>query len=212
MKLQLYNPEFFQGNLKMKNYFEGWYFKHVSRELNHVWSFIPGISLNSKDAHAFIQVINGNTSATNYISYPLSDFIWDKNSFFIKIGDSVFSENYIDLNLISENIRIKGRLDYFNIVKYPKSLFSPGIMGWYSFVPFMECKHGICSVLHDLSGELEINDVLVNFREGKGYIEKDWGTSFPEAWLWIQANNFITRESPAIRREIEQELRQEFDK
>lgn len=29
---------------------------------------------------------------------------------------------------------------------------------------------------------------------------------------WIKVNDFITKESPAIRREIEQELRQEFDK
>ncbi|GJL70497.1 MAG: hypothetical protein NPIRA06_31320 [Nitrospirales bacterium] len=28
---------------------------------------------------------------------------------------------------------------------------------------------------------------------------------------WIEVNSFITKESPAIRREIEQELRQEFD-
>ncbi|MFC2081108.1 tocopherol cyclase family protein [Bacteroidota bacterium] len=21
-------------------------------------------------------------------------------------------------------------------------------------------------------------------------MEKDWGTSFPEAWIWLQCNNF----------------------
>jgi hypothetical protein len=25
---------------------------------------------------------------------------------------------------------------------------------------------------------------------GEGYIEKDWGTSFPESWIWLQANHF----------------------
>ena len=35
---------------------------------------------------------------------------------------------------------------------YPGTIFSPGIMGWYSFVPFMECKHGIVSINHDLTG------------------------------------------------------------
>jgi hypothetical protein len=63
-------------------------------------------------------------------------------------------------------------------------------MGWYSFVPFMECNHGIVSVIHDLTGKLSLNGNEIDFNNGKGYIEKDWGTSFPEAWIWIQSNNF----------------------
>ena len=68
-------------------------------------------------------------------------------------------------------------------------------MGWYSFVPFMECKHGIVSVNHDLKGSVIVNGNEIDFNNGKGYIEKDWGTSFPEAWLWMQANNFENRNS-----------------
>jgi hypothetical protein len=63
-------------------------------------------------------------------------------------------------------------------------------MGWYSFVPFMECNHGIVSVIHDLFGEISINGNVIDYNNGKGYIEKDWGVSFPEAWIWIQSNNF----------------------
>jgi hypothetical protein len=63
-------------------------------------------------------------------------------------------------------------------------------MGWYSFVPFMECKHGIASVLHQLSGKLELNGTAFDFSGGKGYIEKDWGTSFPESWIWLHCNTF----------------------
>ena len=46
MNFRIYKPEVFQGNLKRKKYFEGWYFKHVSKDLKNVWSFIPGISLS----------------------------------------------------------------------------------------------------------------------------------------------------------------------
>ncbi|MBE3085844.1 MAG: hypothetical protein IMZ64_06470 [Bacteroidetes bacterium] len=190
MNLLIYRPEIFQGNLKKKNYFEGWYFKHVSLDLNHVWSFIPGVSLTDNGHHAFIQVINGINGETEYIRYPLDEFTWDRKCLYLKIGSSVFTEKYIDLKIENEKLKVSGHIDYENIVKYPKSLFSPGIMGWYSFVPFMECKHGIVSVNHDLSGGIKINENHIDFNGGKGYIEKDWGTSFPEAWLWIQANNF----------------------
>jgi tocopherol cyclase len=188
--LRVYNPELFQGNLEKKNYFEGWYFKHVSRDLDNVWSFIPGISLNANDPHCFIQVINGLTGETQYITYPVDKFRWDNKTLYLHVGDSVFTDKYIDLKIENEVLNVSGRIDYSNTIPYPKSLFSPGIMGWYSFIPFMECKHGIVSVNHQLYGSISINGDPVNFNGGKGYIEKDWGTSFPEAWLWIQANNF----------------------
>jgi len=190
MNLRIYNPEVFQGTLKNTNYFEGWYFKHVSADINNVWSFIPGVALNDNQPHAFIQVINGISGFAEYINYSLDEFTWDKKKLYLRIGDSVFTEKYIDLKIKDNGISIDGHIDYKNIVKYPKSLLSPGIMGWYSFVPYMECKHGIVSVNHDLTGEIKVNNTSVLFDGGKGYIEKDWGNSFPEAWLWIQANNF----------------------
>ncbi|RPI92529.1 MAG: hypothetical protein EHM32_09050, partial [Spirochaetales bacterium] len=30
----------------------------------------------------------------------------------------------------------------------------------------------------------------IRFEGGRGYIEKDWGTSFPESWIWLQGNTF----------------------
>jgi tocopherol cyclase len=190
MALKTLHPELFQGNLSKKRYFEGWYFKHVSKDLNHVFSFIPGISITDDDPHSFIQVINGITGITSYVTYPLNKFIWENNRLYLKIGDSVFTEKFIELNLKNEEIEVSGRLEYSNIVKYPKTLLSPGIMGWYSYIPFMECKHGIVSVNHKVTGVLNIDNDIIDMNEGKGYIEKDWGSSFPEAWIWIQSNNF----------------------
>lgn len=28
----------------------------------------------------------------------------------------------------------------------------------------------------------------MDFSGGRGYIEKDWGQSFPAAWVWLQIN------------------------
>jgi len=190
MSFSIYKPEVFQGSLKNKKYFEGWYFKHVSSDLKHVWSFIPGISINDNEPHSFIQVINGITGKSDYISFPVDSFKWDKEKVFIKIGDSVFTDKYIDLNIKSGSINIEGRIDFIDCVNYPKTIFSPGIMGWYSFVPYMECKHGIISVNHSLNGGINADGTVIDFTGGKGYIEKDWGTSFPEAWIWMQSNNF----------------------
>jgi hypothetical protein len=190
MFLRIYNPEVFQGNLKKKHYFEGWYFKHVTREPNYAFSFIPGVSLAENDSHAFIQIMNGYAGKADYIRYPLADFTCDKKKLYLKVGSSIFSNEGVILDIESENLKISGQIDYSNSIKYPKSVLSPGIMGWYTFVPFMECYHDIVSVNHDLNGKLSTDGIVIDFAEGKGYIEKDWGISFPEGWVWIQSNNF----------------------
>lgn len=187
------HPELFQGHLNKKNYFEGWFLKHCSADQSNVISVIPGIALNSKDSHAFIQIIDGISGETHYIPYPVETFQWDRRNFKIQLGHSSFSLDGISLNIKNESIELTGRVDYINPVRYPGNLLSPGIMGWYSYVPFMECYHGIVSANHHLFGNLTFKQKDIDFSGGKGYIEKDWGTSFPEAWIWLQCNHFTTQ-------------------
>jgi tocopherol cyclase len=188
--MNVFKPELFQGSLKKNNYFEGWYFKHVSKDLDQVYSFIPGISLHTDNPHAFIQVINGLTGETNYIEYSVSEFSFSTKYFRVEVGGSVFTADSMVLNINSPQLKVDGRLSYSGSVKYPSSVFAPGIMGWYSFVPLMECKHGVVSVTHRIDGTITVDKKQIDFSGGKGYIEKDWGKSFPESWIWLQSNNF----------------------
>lgn len=189
--MHLFKPEVFQGNLSRKNYFEGWYFKQVTRDLSDTVAVIPGISTVKNDRHAFIQVMYGSTGFTDYVRYPLNEFRWERKEFFIEVGPSTFSRSGVELDIRSENTSLKGNIGFSNVIPFPGSLFSPGIMGWYSFVPFMECNHGVVSANHDLTGRITLNNKIISFDGGKGYIEKDWGVSFPEAWIWVQSNNFV---------------------
>ncbi len=192
---KIFHPSNFQGNLKKKNYFEGWFLKHVTADRENVLSVIPGIALNSTDPHAFIQIIDGISGKTHYIPYPLDAFQWDPRDFRIRVGNSAFSLEGIQLDIHSGPLALSGNLEYTDPVRYPGTLLSPGIMGWYSYVPFMECYHGIVSANHELSGTLIHQNKKIDFSGGKGYIEKDWGTSFPEAWIWLQCNNFPSKDA-----------------
>ena len=189
-RVKRFKPEVFQGNLSKKRYFEGWYFKHVSDDLENAYAFIPGISLSGESSHAFIQVINGITGETHYVPYDLEEFSWKKDRLHIQVGASVFTDEYIGINIEDEGITANGHIEYSNVVKYPITLLAPGIMGWYAYVPFMECYHDVVSVNHSLNGKAFINGNLIDFSSGKGYIEKDRGKSFPDAWIWIQCNSF----------------------
>jgi hypothetical protein len=41
-----------------------------------------------------------------------------------------------------------------------------------------------------IHGALTLDGETIDFSDGRGYIEKDWGRSFPEAWVWMQTNHF----------------------
>ncbi len=186
---KIYHPEVFQGSLSGKNYFEGWYFKHVSADASKAFAVIPGVSL-SDDAHSFIQFIDGNTGKTSYFRYPLNDFSFNRKKLEVSPGNSFFSENEIRIDLENQDFRITGKLTYPGITRIPKKILRPGIMGWYSFIPGMECNHGVVSAGHAVEGSITVNGLVSDFSGGRGYIEKDWGTSFPESWIWMQCNTF----------------------
>ncbi len=185
-----WHPDRFQGNRKQNNYFEGWYFKNVTAAGENTISFIPGISLTDGDHHAFVQVINGKTGQTWYFRFPKEAFTFSKNSFAVKIENNHFSANQLEVDLKSETDHITGRLSFDSHTSYPVNLKRPGIMGWYRYVPFMECYHGVVSLNHDIQGVLSFNGHQIDFHKGKGYIEKDWGSSMPESWIWMQSNHF----------------------
>lgn len=187
-----------QGTGKKKNYFEGWYFKMVAHDGSAVMSVIPGIAL-SKDGNvrqAFIQVINGITAQTSYFVFPMEEFSHSPKEFSLTIGNNYFSKDRIILDLKDDTSTVTGTVEMHNLVEYDSgSWFNPGIMGWYRYVPFMECYHGVVSLTHDLSGRLSVDNQEVDFTGGKGYIEKDWGSSMPSAWIWMQSNSFASTDS-----------------
>ena len=189
----LWNHDMYHGWAKTKNYFEGWYVKLVTADQSHAIAFIPGISKGDNgESHCFIQVMDGTNAQSEYIEFDAKEFFPAEDKFSTKIADNHFSANGIQLDLPNH----KGSIEYEGLTPWPTKFMAPGIMGWYSFVPFMQCYHGVVSVHHRLTGQLTINGVETDFTNGIGYIEKDWGTSFPKAWVWMQSNHFTGKEAP----------------
>ncbi len=186
------NPSIFQGDLKKTQYFEGWYYKLVDPTKKYSYAFIPEISLDAKKntSHAFVQMLDGRTGEPFYFSYPLKEFRAASHKFEVKIGPNYFTEDKIKLHIDQDGHFIDGTLNFKNLVPWPKYFLAPGIMGWYTYVPFMECYHGVVSMNHVIEGQLAINQKKIDFTNGLGYTEKDWGSSFPSGYIWIQSNHF----------------------
>ena len=182
----IWRPAMFQGWGKEHNFFEGWYYKLISANHQDAIAIIPGISCSKTGNHAFIQTMDGIRKTSRYDRFDFNAFTANSECFKVSIGENTFNDAEIKLELS----HLYGSLKFVNTVPFQGSLWSPGIMGWYSFVPFMQCYHGLVSIDHQLSGTLVHHNQVIDFTGGKGYIEKDWGSSFPKAWVWTQCNNF----------------------
>lgn len=145
----------------MKQYFKGYYFKHQKGA--DTLCLIAGRS----DSGRFIQIITQNgswqTAATNGCR---------------------FSGQGVILDIRTPEVSLAGKISYQGLspIRYD-------IMGPFRFLP-MECRHGIVSMSHRLRGGVTLNGRYIDFTDGKGYIEKDSGRSFPSSYTWVQANDF----------------------
>ncbi len=183
----LWNPDMYHGWGRTRRYFEGWYFKIVDPSETYAFAVIPGISygLDGKN-HAFIQVLDGKRCTAAYHEFDAADFIPSPKGFEVRVGNNFFSGRRIHLDLPE----LRGELQFRDPYPWPRTLGAPGIMGWYAFMPFMECYHGVVSMHHHIEGQLQVYGHAAGFDGGTGYMEKDWGRSFPGAWIWMQSNHF----------------------
>jgi hypothetical protein len=186
------HPVRYHGFTARPPFFEGWYFKLVGPDGRQRFAVIPGVYLSEdpERRHAFIQVFDSQADKVSYHRFPFSDFKASPDSFEVLIGPNCFSESRIRLDIDDDLGQVRGELRFDDLHPWPVRFFSPGAMGWFAWVPFMECYHGVVSMDHALSGALAVDGRRLDFGGGRGFIEKDWGRQFPSAWTWGQSNHF----------------------
>jgi hypothetical protein len=187
------HPEIYHGHERRPPFFEGWYYRLINAAEDRRYAVIPGVFLGA-DGHAFIQVLEGHTRRTAYHVFPLEQFHAERRLFEVRIGNNVFNRQGLSLDLERPGPlgRLKGELRFQGGQPWPVTWRSPGIMGWYAWIPTMECYHGVLSFDHSLDGALDVDGSRVTFQGGRGYIEKDWGQAFPAGYIWFQSNHFET--------------------
>ena len=93
----------------------------------------------------------------------------------------MFSNKGIRLNVEADDLTAHGILKFSSLspIRYD-------IMGPFQFVPFMQCRHSVFSMKHQVNGQIAINEQIYKFQNGIGYIEGDRGYSFPKQYIWTQ--------------------------
>jgi len=188
----IWRPDVYQGDLKKPPYFEGWFYKIVDATTQHTFAFIPGIrkNKNPKDSHAFLMILEADQHLATYHTYNIEKFTAMADHLDLRIGSNRFCNKFLEVHVTSPERTLDGRLEFDELSPWPVRFLSPGVMGWYAFMPFMQCYHGVLSFDHSIKGRLVHNREELIFDGGRGYIEKDWGHGFPKSYVWIQSNHF----------------------
>ncbi|MGD2177204.1 MAG: tocopherol cyclase family protein [Anaerolineae bacterium] len=189
---QVLHPAWYQGRGKKPPYFEGWYYKLIDSSEQLRLAVIPGIfrSADPEESHAFVQVLDGASGKATYHEYAVEAFQAAERTLDIQVGPNRFTLEQISLHIEAPERSVIGSLQFAALTPWPVTLTSPGVMGWFAWVPLMQTYHGVISLDHAIQGSLTVNGKPIDFSDGRGYIEKDWGRSFPDAWIWMQTNHF----------------------
>ena len=145
-----------------RDYFKGWYFKFSNN--NQTIAFIPAFHISHGRKTASLQMITDNS--VYYIKF--SDLKYYEKPLHIQIGNCIFSEKCIKLNIQTDQLTVQGVLKFNEITPIQYDIMEP-----FQFVPFMKCWHSVYSMKHQINGKITVYGRIFSFQNGIGYIEGD---------------------------------------
>lgn len=161
----------------MAGFFYGWYLKCQSA--HQTMAVIPAVHKNGRKWTCSIQIITDNHAWT--IPFPAGAYHRTGSKLFI--GNNQFGKYGIRLAIHTPELTVKGQIRFG-----PLSPLKYDIMGPFSLVPFLECRHNVYSMQHSVSGIVYINGQKYSFENDRGYWEGDSGRSFPKEYIWTQCS------------------------
>lgn len=197
MRLNTFHDERFHYYQRDNGYFEGWYFRLTDAEGRNAFALIPGVSGAKGDEHSFIMALEGEGGRSSRLRLPLAAFRATDSPFSLDLGCARFSLKGIEADF-GGDIPVHGKLAFSEPRPWRGTFLNPRAMGWFGYLPFLQCYHGVLSFSHRIDGYLEIAGRRVDYSGGRGYMEKDWGSAFPSAWVWAQSAHFEDASASAM--------------
>lgn len=178
--MQKLKPIQLRGNIEKQNFFEGWFHKIYSPKHQTSFIIIYGYTTgNSDDKFGFIQILIPHKSIEIFY-FPKNEISFNPKQHIIQMGSNILSTKQIKINYKDININLN-LLDNQPIYSYKNS------MGYSYFIPTLPCYHSVLNKSHYVSGEVNFHNQHYLMDSALGYMEKNWGTSFPENYFWMHA-------------------------
>jgi tocopherol cyclase len=178
--LGINKPTSLRGYFTRNKYFEGWFQKVYSTKHKASFVIIYGYATsNSYENFGFIQLLIPD-KASEILYFSKNEISFDSERHIVRMGDNLLTTELISIK--SNDITID--LNLLN--NQPIGTFKNS-MGYTYYIPKLPCYHSVLNTSHCVSGEIEFKKARYLFDKEIGYLEKNWGTSFPENYCWLHA-------------------------
>lgn len=173
-------PSGLRGKFGRHKYFEGWFQKVYSVEHNASFIVIYGYATqNAPDKFGFIQIYIPRQDP-HILYFNKDEISCDPKNHSVRMGDNLLTTEL--MNISSDDVSLK--LNMKN--NHPIPTFKNS-MGYAYYVPTLPCYHSVMNEFHHVSGEIQTTHQHFLLEHESGYMEKNWGTSFPNRYCWLQA-------------------------
>lgn len=169
----------FKGSKYRKNFFEGWYLKFILDQHNTI-SLIPSIHRQGQFVQGSLQTIFSKDNVSKTVSTTYSPSNYEITlPFQFQLGENLISSNQVIINEPHLNFQAEIK----KVIPYPHNIMGP----FQYFHRIMPCNHGLL-VSRGEAKVLVSSDLISGSYDAQLYVEKDWGDTFPERYIWIHAD------------------------
>ena len=123
---------------------------------------IPAVPQIGKRRTCSIQIIS-DCDVWNVV-FPSEMFRKEREK--IRIGENQFDGQGMRLKIRAQELTVDGKVSFGSL-----SPLRYGIMGPFTMVPFLECRHSVWSMRHLVNGTIHVNDQGFCFENARGYWE-----------------------------------------
>lgn len=186
--LEKYKPNSIRGTFERNKFFEGWFQKVYSKAHKASFILIYGYAThNSDDEFGFLQILIPNQTP-EIVYFPKNEVACDIEKHIFRMGKNLLTTELI-------RIEINGLSIDLNMNNTQTFRTFKNSMGYTYFIPNLPCYHSVLNSAQSVSGEIKHQGQCYTFDHEMGYLEKNWGTTFPESYFWVHA---IDPNNPAI--------------
>ena len=201
---------FLSGKESVKGpmFFEGWYYKAVTEDLQHTMIVIPGVFFDgeAETDHAFImtslvRVGDSQEPEVMYHRFELSEVKVKSlpgDKYDLHIADNHFTDSLASLKIQG---KVEGKFEVLKAERYPGTWLNPNIMGFFSYIDAavgMQCVHKVVALDAVITGKMQVKGNVVDFSNGRMYIEGDYGSEFPSKYVWAASNHFADNPGSSV--------------
>ncbi|MBE6023037.1 MAG: hypothetical protein E7231_07365 [Cellulosilyticum sp.] len=181
---------------KQKNYFEEWQMKVLDAKQEKVLGISIHLDQIGETNEGMLQVSYDTGIDCNRISFKCDELSSHEEA--IIAGKNHIGAEEVLLDINEKKLSIKGKLMINRVINLNQSFLKPGLMGYYKHIPFLEFYQEVLTLQGKVAGEFCIDGETVDFTDGHYFLQKQWGSKFPNVWLWAQCSGFEKKKDLAI--------------